>query len=159
MLPNEYLTKPFAPTELFYHLRRFLLQQSETGSLPEGKQVNTGNDLYNLSLIYEMEDSEYFCEVLKLFLDTTPVILDEIKEGVLYENWDQVYKKAHKLKSSLGILQMNSMLARVAEIEQQAKEQAGTEQIPKTLKEVMEQFNLVRPMIEAELKSALQVND
>ena len=151
---NEYLTKPFAPSELFYHLHRFLVP-SHTGTIaPIANAITESkNDLYNLSFLYEMEDSDYFCEVLRLFLDTTPVMLDEIKEGLLYENWDMVNKKSHKLKSSLGILQMNSMLAMAADIEQKAKTQTETNQIQGILKKLTEQFQLVKPMIEAELKT------
>ena len=68
-----------------------------------------------------MEDHDYFCEILQLFLDTTPVALTEIKEAILYENWDEVYMKAHKLKSGLGILQMNKLLDLVTSIEILAK--------------------------------------
>jgi PAS domain S-box-containing protein len=151
---NEYLTKPFAPSELFYHLHRFLVPSQGNVPVPLTNVVTESkNELYNLAFLNEMEDSDYFCEVLRLFLETTPIMLDEIKEGVLYENWDMVNKKSHKLKSSLGILQMNSMLAMAAEIEQKAKTQIKTNQIPGILKKLTEQFVLVKPMIEAELKT------
>jgi hypothetical protein len=64
-----------------------------------------------------------------------------------------VSKKAHKLKSSLGVLQMNSMLSMAADIERYAKTQTNISQLPGTLKKLIEQFALVRPMIEAELKA------
>ena len=98
-----------------------------------------------------MDDQEYFCEVLQLFLATTPVLLDEIHEATLYENWEEVYRKAHKLKSSLGILQMNLMLGLISTIELQAKEQQQVERIPDGLKKATDLFELIRPMIEAEL--------
>ncbi|PZR24743.1 MAG: hypothetical protein DI535_20935 [Citrobacter freundii] len=150
---NEYLTKPFAPSELFFHLHRFLAPQHSAVAVRVNTAIEEHADLYNLSFVKEMEDSDYFCEVLKIFLETTPIMLDEIKEGILYENWDMVSKKAHKLKSSLGILQMNSMLAMAAEIEQHAKTQTETTQLSATLKKLVAQFDLVRPMIEAELKA------
>jgi PAS domain S-box-containing protein len=151
---NEYLTKPFAPSELFFHLHRFLTPAYTSTLAPVTNAITENkNDLYNLSFLNEMEDSDYFCEVLRIFLETTPVMLDEIKEGVLYENWEMVNKKSHKLKSSLGILQMNSMLAMAADIEQKAKTQVRTNQISGILKKLTEQFQLVKPMIEAELKT------
>lgn len=150
---NEYLTKPFAPSELFFHLNRFLAPQHEHHAVLVNTATEQHEDLYNLAFVREMDDSDYFCDVLKLFLDTTPVMLDEIKEGLLYENWDMVNKRAHKLKSSLGILQMNSMLAIAADIEQKAKTQTDTDQLSVKLKKLVEQFILVKPMIEAELKT------
>jgi PAS domain S-box-containing protein len=154
---NEYLTKPFSPAELFKHLRRFLLTQNS--AQPSIKQVvKNESELYNLSHLYEMEDNEYFCEILQLFLDTTPAALEEIKEATLYENWELVYKKAHKMKSSLGILQMNSMLEMVAAVELAAKQEKETELIPDKLKQVTELYGLVRPIIETELNNAKSIS-
>ncbi len=155
---NEYLTKPFVPADLFKQLRRFLLaeEQAPNGTAPRSQQPSQTKELYNLSHLTEMEDNDYFCEVLQLFLDTTPVILEEIKEGKLHEDWDLVYKQAHKLKSSLGILQMNSLLDLTVRIEGKAKDRQDTEKIKDELKLLTEQFALIRPMIEAELTTARQ---
>ena len=156
---NEYLTKPFVPADLYTELRRFLLAQPASGKSANTTQTQQqGTELYNLSHLYEMEDQEYFCEVLQLFLATTPVLLNEIHEATLYENWEEVYRKAHKLKSSLGILQMNLMLGLISTIELQAKEQQNIERIPDGLKKAADLFELIRPMIEAELEKATQIN-
>jgi len=156
---NEYLTKPFVPADLYTELRRFLLAQPATGKQSQTNQnQQQGAELYNLSHLYEMEDQEYFCEILQLFLTTTPLLLNEIHEATLYENWDEVYRKAHKLKSSLGILQMNLMLGLISTIELQAKEQQNIERIPDGLKKATDLFDLIRPMIEAELEKATQIN-
>jgi PAS domain S-box-containing protein len=158
---NEYLTKPFVPADLYQSIRRFVVAQAPvTSKRAETKELQSkGSELYNLSHIYEMEDQEYFCEVLQLFLTTTPVLLSEIREASLYENWTEVYTKAHKLKSSLGILQMNLMLGLISTIENQAKEQQNVERIPDGLKRAMELFELIRPMIEAELENAIHTNN
>lgn len=154
---NEYLTKPFEPAQLFAILQRFLTSQpvlKTAAAVTQRKET----ELYNLSYLYEMDDNDYFCEVLQLFLDTTPSLLSEIHEAALYENWEQVHKKAHKLKSSLGILQMNLMLGVIAAIEQQAKEEENVERIPDGLKRVYELFELIKPMIQAELEKASQTH-
>jgi PAS domain S-box-containing protein len=156
---NEYLTKPFVPADLYTELRRFLLAQPANGKANTTSQTQQlGTELYNLSHLYEMEDQEYFCEVLQLFLTTTPSLLSEIREATLYENWEEVYRKAHKLKSSLGILQMNLMLGLVSTIELQAKEQQNIDRIPDGLKKATDLYELIRPMIEAELEKATQIN-
>ena len=59
----------------------------------------------------------------------------------------------------LTILQMNLMLGLVTTIEQQAKDEKQLDLIPEELKRVNELFELVRPMIEAELEKAVQVNN
>jgi PAS domain S-box-containing protein len=154
---NEYMAKPFSPAELFQQLRRFLLEQTASSTDRE-RPAGQDTSLYNLTLLHEMDDNEYLCDILQIFLDTTPLALKEIKEAVLYENWELVHKRAHKMKSSLGILQMNSMLALITTIEHSAKQETETEKIPALLHQVIELFELVRPIIETELKNAKTVN-
>jgi PAS domain S-box-containing protein len=146
---NEYVTKPFVPAELFRHLRRLLLKKGGSSVVENDFSEPTG--LYNLSYLYEMEDTEYFCEVLQLFLTTTPVLLEEIKTEAMYENWDSVYQKAHKLKSSVSILQMSDLLELVSRVEQQAKERKELENIPKEVSALLDKFSVIQPLIEAEL--------
>jgi HPt (histidine-containing phosphotransfer) domain-containing protein len=64
-----------------------------------------------------------------------------------------VYKKAHSLKSSLGILQMSPMLQTVTQIESAAKNEVDTDSIESLLQNAMQQYNLVKPMLEAELEA------
>jgi PAS domain S-box-containing protein len=164
---NEYLSKPFVPAELFATLKRMLFVQAATPSTMNGNTINaaqvkqtaTDNDdaSYSLDYLKEMDDNEYLCEILQLFLETTPVILDEVRHEVLHENWDMVAKKAHKLKSNLGVLQVNGMLELIANIEQRAKTNVETGKIEADVKRATEQFSLIRPMIEAELNAAMQV--
>lgn len=150
---NEYLTKPFEPVDLFRQLRRFLLRKTEgSGFVEYSVPVVAGT--YNLSYLHEMDDHEYFCEVLDLFLSTTPVLVEEIKTDVLYENWESVYAKTHKLKSSLSILRMDEMLKLAAAIELQAKEKVHLEKIDREILELEEKLGVIRPLIEAELSEA-----
>jgi len=149
---NEYLTKPFAPASLFFHLRR-LLNGEDKPAEPEVAAKEKQEELYNLSYLAEMEDEEYTAEVLELFLSTAPQALDEIKDATFREEWSEVYKKAHSLKSSLGILQMNQLLHTAGQIEVIAKNGTDTDSIETLLQAALQQYNLARPMLEAELES------
>ncbi len=112
---------------------------------------------YNLNYLLEMEDLEFLNEVLQIFLDTTPEILSEIRQAIIEENWLQVYEKAHKLKSSLGILQLNKMLAIVSQIELDAKEERNLSRISENLDVVEDQFLDIIPMLENEIENAKQL--
>lgn len=154
---NEYLTKPFAPVVLFHHLRRYLTDGEE--SSPEASLPATETkaaELYNLSYLEEMDDAEYAAEVLELFFDLTPTALAELKEAALLEEWSEVSKKAHSLKSSLGILQLNKLLATVTQIETKAKNETDTDTIETLLHAAARQYELVKPALEAELQSFLK---
>jgi len=148
---NEYLTKPFSPNVLFFHLKKYLLSKEEASQPVEEILVGDTSELYSLQFLHEMEDIDYTTEVLELFLKTTPPTLEEISEQVQHKNWEDVYRKAHSLKSSLGLLQMNRMLESVSSIEQFAKTSTNTDKIPSLLNNVLQQYQLVKPMLEAEL--------
>jgi PAS domain S-box-containing protein len=152
---NEYLTKPFAPATLFFHLKRFLLNKEEKETEHTAATVEEKTfDLYNLSFLEEMDDAEYASEVLDLFLKLTPAALSEIKDHTFREEWKDVYKKAHSLKSSLGILQMQLMLQTITQIEACAKAQENTDSIECLLQQAAQQYELVKPMLEAELETS-----
>ncbi|MDQ3278616.1 MAG: response regulator, partial [Bacteroidota bacterium] len=151
---NEYLTKPFAPATLFYHLKRFLLKGEESGvEAVVVTEEEKAPELYNLSYLDEMDDAEYASEVLDLFLTLTPTALGEIKDLTFQEEWKEIYRQAHSLKSSLGILQMKPMLETVTQIEANAKSETGTDAIESLLQKAHQQYELVKPMLEAELES------
>lgn len=150
---NEYLAKPFAPQELFFHLKQLLLTETESAQeLADTAAEPEGAGLYNLRLLDEMEDAEYSMEVLQLFLRITPPVLHELTEKTAQQDWDEVFRKAHNLKSSLGLLQMNRMLDCVTDIERSAKTKTGTENIASLVANIVQQYQLVKPMLEAELE-------
>jgi PAS domain S-box-containing protein len=148
---NEYLTKPFAPAEILRQLSRFL----QIAALKE-KELPTknANELYDLGYLQEMDDNEYVRDVLQLFLDTTPGLIHEMKTAAMHEQWEEVAQKAHKLKSSVGILQAAKMLEVAARIESLAKEKKELDAVPKGIENLFEQFNLMQPMLIAEIREA-----
>ena len=148
---NEYLSKPFVPDELFGFLNRLLLGKRGRRRKKE-KDISQQNSAYNLSMLKELDDPQYFCEILQMFLSATPLLLKEIKNEVLLENWDLVSQKAHKLKSSLGLLQMNQMLALATELESGAKERVELDSMALKIHLLGEVFELLQPLLEAELK-------
>lgn len=150
---NEYLTKPFAPKEIFSHLSR-LLNAEDTTQIEVAVSSKPANEIYNLEYLHEMDDADYIKEVLQMFLDTTPQLLESMRSGAIREDWETVHKTAHKLKSSLGILQANKMLENTTQIEMFAKEKKQTDKVPGLIQSVQDQFNLLQPMLLAEMAEA-----
>lgn len=156
---NEYLNKPFVPADLFRQLRRFLLKK-EVKETPENTNefvYTESKKLYSLNHLIELDDMDCLCEVLQLFVESTPVIMSEIKNAIAEQNWDEVYKKSHKLKSSIGILQMAKMMSLISKIESDAKERKNLHQIAPTFEKAATLFETINPMIEAELDNARQL--
>jgi CheY-like chemotaxis protein len=156
---NEYLNKPFVPADLFRQLRRFLLKK-EVKETPENTNefvYTESKKLYSLNHLIELDDIDCLCEVLQLFVESTPVIMNEIKLAIAQQDWDEVYKKSHKLKSSIGILQMAKMMSLISKIESDAKERKNLGQIAPTFEKAATLFETINPMIEAELENARQL--
>jgi len=83
--------------------------------------LSTGENLYDLSMLEEMEDNEYMIEMLTIYLTETPGELKEIREALTSGKTEIISKKAHKLKNSAGVLQANNLIQLLAEIEAIAK--------------------------------------
>ena len=113
--------------------------------------------LYSLHHLIELDDVDSLCEILELFLDSTPRMMGEINQAILDKNWEEVFQKSHKIKSSLGILQMNKLMSWMNKIESDAKERKNLDQIPSIFKQAETLFAQVYPMIKAELIQAMLI--
>jgi PAS domain S-box-containing protein len=151
---NEYVTKPFAPSELFR-----LLERHVSGGGNGKKNNNTDGDgspkqPYSLENISIKKKKDVIAHVLNIFLTETPPMLQQVKDHILHEHWDETYAKAHKLKSSIGLLQMNELLQTMTLIEQNAKNRENLDELPALIDTAIEQYNLIQPMLQAELEQA-----
>jgi PAS domain S-box-containing protein len=157
---NDYISKPFDNAMLFMQMNRLLgVEMSEEYNAGGNK---LSNELYDLAYLREMDDRAYLAEVLELFLQTVPVLINKIHEGVLHNQPVDIFSSAHKLKTSLGLLRMHRMLQFNTEIELRTRDQRTIDdkqlaEISAALKSLKEQFQLVKPLIEAELNEAKSV--
>ncbi|HVT85031.1 MAG TPA: PAS domain S-box protein [Chitinophagaceae bacterium] len=157
---NEYLTKPFIPADLHQQLKKYLLsEEMPIQNIRENNrdQKNSSGKPYNLAHLIELEDADCLCEVLQSFLESTPLTLSEIEAGIQEHNWDRVYKQSHKLKTSLGLLQMEKLLSVMGVIEVNAKENKNLDRIPGEFKKAELLFKEVKPLIEKELTDAVKL--
>lgn len=158
---NEYLTKPFVPAELYHQLKHYLLTTGAPVNGRLNKQLADNNKVpekpYSLHHLTELDDPDCFIEVLQLFLKSTPVTLSKISRAIGENNWEQVYNQSHKLKSSLGLLQMNKLLSLITQIESDAKNKNNLTRIHENFKKAERLFEEIKPMLEAELNAAAEL--
>ncbi|MGB8191727.1 MAG: PAS domain-containing protein [Chitinophagaceae bacterium] len=144
---NEYVTKPFAASELFRLLEKHLNGgngHSEKQTIPSSKEP------YNLDNISIKKKKDVIAHVLGIFLKETTPTLHQVKEHILNEQWDDVYQKAHKLKSSIGLLQMEELLQIITLIEQSAKNRENLDELHGLIDTAIDEYALIQPMLEAE---------
>jgi CheY-like chemotaxis protein len=146
---NQYLSKPFAPEDLFLRLKYLLLNEHQLKH--QKKQVPAATkDLYSLTSLKQSNDHEQTIEILEMFINKTPALLKEIKQAIDLKDIDAVVKKTAKLKGSLGSLQMQSMMRIINEMELFVRLE-DTDKIPMAIERLHKEYEVVVPLIRKEL--------
>ena len=124
---NNYLSKPFVEEKLYEMISRYLLPLPETfHPLPEETPKSEpipSEKLYDLSLIEAISggDTEFIRKMIDLFMETVPANVREMNAYFDHQNWDGVSKIAHKLKSTLDSMGIQSVKQDIRTIELSAK--------------------------------------
>ena len=79
--------------------------------------LDSNEDLYDLSMLEEMDDNDYLAEIVSIFLNETPKEISEMRKAYVCNKPDVIYKQAHKLKSSTGLIQANRLSGILVQIE------------------------------------------
>ena len=145
---NGYLTKPFKPESLIENLNTLINEGENDKQEKQNEMSNIG--LYDLEQLKQIGDESTQVEVLTVILESTPVLLGDLKRALLFNDLDSIYKNAHELKSNLGILQADSMLQKCSSIEIAVKEN-NMKDVPEWAKKLDDEFKLIKPMLEDEI--------
>jgi PAS domain S-box-containing protein len=121
---NDYISKPFDFSFLYNRISFLLGLETVNYFIPENKKPGNQN-LFDLSLLEEMEDNEYLFSVLTTFLNNTPADLKELKKAFTSGEIESVYKIAHKLKTSVGLFKARGLFAILTQIEECAKSEGN----------------------------------
>ncbi len=151
---DEYLTKPFAPEELFKILEKYLGEHKADSEKISSVKNDGLRPSYSLDFISVKKKPEVIAHVLNIILMEVPKLLQEVSNSISNEDWKVVHDKAHKLKSSVGLLQANDMLSMLDKIEVYSAQKIHLEELPVLIENTIDRFNLLKPMLEAELESA-----
>lgn len=145
---NDFLPKPFNEPNLFRIIAHNLNQMitADNDSLQEvlTPETNNPDKLYNLSMVYGIAggDESFVKRMLRLFLDTIPLALQEIQKETALQKWEQVGKLAHKMKSTIDSMGISSLKDIIRQIEHNGKKGEQIEHLP-------EQVNLVETIMKA----------
>jgi HPt (histidine-containing phosphotransfer) domain-containing protein len=126
-------------------------REKEPKPLPAPSALPAEN-LYDLSILQEMDDNDYVIEIITMFLQDTPEELSMLNGAIVAGNFDAVHKKAHKLKSSAGILQAHSLIAAFAELERVAKTEKTIEKLTGLFKNTEQQYQFLQTALKDLLK-------
>ena len=151
---DEYLTKPFAPEELFKLLAKYFDDKKIEEVKIATAHVAEKPPSYSLDFISVKKKPEVIAHVLNIILLEAPKLLQEISNAITNEDWKIARDKAHKLKSSIGLLQARDLLEILDKIEIYSDQKSKHEELPALIESAIERFNLLKPMLEAEHEAA-----
>lgn len=117
---NEYMSKPFDVTFLYKRISQ-LLNEGNTKPIIMQTKTTTNENLFDLSLLQEMDDNEYVAEILTTYLNNTPGELKELQKACHELQFETIYKLAHKAKGSSSLIYANGVLRILSKMEEFAK--------------------------------------
>lgn len=106
--------------------------------------------IYSLDKIEEMADGDqdFIVSVVSVFLEEVPQDLALLEEALGRQDYEQVYKLAHKIKPNVDLLGMEQTRAVALQIETLGKNEANMSEIrgifPTLKKDVLQVVNELR---------------
>ena len=137
---SDFLPKPFEEAQLFQVISRNLMKNGcKSGESDQNDQkIHTltlrgkPDKLYDLSMVRSVSggDDEFIKKMVLLFIETVPQNVDELNKALKNENWDQVSKMAHKLKSTIDSMGIISLKTDIRTVEANAKQKESLQLLP-----------------------------
>ncbi|OYT11773.1 MAG: hypothetical protein B6I18_02935 [Bacteroidetes bacterium 4572_112] len=100
--------------------------------------------LFSSDFMMEMMDGNVseVIAIAEMFLDLGPKMLEDIGEAIDKEDWLRAGKAAHKLKSSLMLWRINSLVELAVSIENNGYQKSNTEDIKSDFIELKKGLNI-----------------
>jgi HPt (histidine-containing phosphotransfer) domain-containing protein len=113
---------------------------------------STNNLLYDLTKLRSMVEGDevMVLKMLRMFLEKTPLLIDEMKKFYEESSFNEVSKLAHKLKTSIILMGIVRLQNNVKLIEKYATEPAHFEELPALLEELENICGLVFEQMQEE---------
>lgn len=140
---SDYLAKPFDEARLFRVISRNLTRLQTPVEAPAPIAAHTHNNntsnmipgnsrLYDLSMVQSVSggDESFIKKMVALFIETVPQNMQDLKNALKEENWDQVGKTAHKLKSTIDSMGIKSIRQEIRTVEANARQKEGLDAVP-----------------------------
>ena len=88
--------------------------------------------LYDLTMVQSVSggDEGFIKKMVALFIETVPQNVQDMKKALNEENWDQVGKTAHKLKSTIDSMGIKSIRQEIRTVEANAKQKEALQEVP-----------------------------
>ena len=106
--------------------------------------MDAEQQLFDLSLLEQMSDKSFIKQVIDIYLQDASIDMLEIKKAFITGDQETVHKKAHKVKSSTGMLKANALYNLLTDIEKTAKTGLDNSQLSGLIEQSILSFNLLQ---------------
>ena len=136
---NGYIPKPFAAAQLLEIMEGVIATTNRSREVAAKDHKALPWAGYELAKLHEMAhgDETFVANMAKLFINTIPPILSELKSGLNDKDWKAVSTAAHKLKSPFDALEIPNLYESICEVETAAKTGTSLEILPDRISELM----------------------
>jgi len=153
---NDCMAKPFEEPMLFRTVSKNIKKAIEMNNVVdavENKTAQPGEKLYDLSMVEAISggDKSFTKRMLQLFLDTVPATLTDIRNASDKGEWMTLSKHAHKLKSTIDSMNIDTLKADIRNIESGGKTGENTELLKTLVQKVLTVMQLVMDQVRKEL--------
>jgi len=103
----------------------------QTRSLPVSQAPKQAADTYNLQKLEKMMggNKEHVRQMVQMFVQETPALIDEMRQAQTASDITSLGKLAHKVKSSLDILDLQKLAKAARQIEKIARESSNDQDV------------------------------
>lgn len=98
-------------------------------------------------------DLEQIKDLVETFIESTPDIFLEMKSSVDSENWEQLSKDAHKLKSSVKLFELDEIVEEVIFVEKNAVQLNDKELLRNKYKLIFDKTNIIINKLKEDLEN------
>jgi len=141
---NDYLSKPFKEVELFNMVNQYLgnIGNTITDTIESSTESNATSSkhyaIINPDHLYSLSrgNNAFIKDIVQLFLDQNPLELSEIEKAIDQQNYASISSIAHKMKTSVGFIGIEQLLAPLNKLEKLAISQGNTNDINSLFSEV-----------------------
>ena len=123
---NGYITKPYTEEKLFHAINQVIKTNDKLKLKIEPANDNSTDNkaepeekLFDLSMIISLgkDDNEFTNQIVSLFLEAMPESIEKLVAANMDNNYDQISKTAHKMKSQIDLFNINSLKGIIRELE------------------------------------------
>lgn len=137
---NDYIAKPLDEKLLYKKIivqakkAMLSLPKNEANITPSNKEKITNLEYLNLKT---KSNSELMMQMITLYLEQTPSLIDALKQGMKDKDWHSVYMAAHKIIPSFSIMGISTEFENMAKkIQEYADTCQKLAEIPKLISQI-----------------------